>query len=76
MTVSPRPFSGPGLLCLSTGKRLPVVTGEIRPTRLLTYAAVIPTKDRQRETDEAVVVLLEQERLPEQIVVVDASARP
>jgi GT2 family glycosyltransferase len=41
----------------------------------LTYAAVIPTKDRPRETEEAVAVLLEQELLPQQIVVVDASAR-
>jgi GT2 family glycosyltransferase len=50
------------------------VTGEIRPTRPLTYAAVIPTKDRPRETEEAVAVLLDQERLPQQVVVVDASA--
>jgi GT2 family glycosyltransferase len=51
------------------------VTREIRPKRPLTYAAVIPTKDRPRETEEAVAVLVGQERLPQQIVVVDASAR-
>jgi GT2 family glycosyltransferase len=44
--------------------------------RPLTYSAVIPTKDRPRETEEAVAVLLEQERRPEQVVVVDATARP
>ncbi|HWM10366.1 MAG TPA: glycosyltransferase [Solirubrobacteraceae bacterium] len=44
--------------------------------RPLTYSAVIPTKDRGDAVGEAVGVLLGQTRLPERIVVVDASARP
>jgi glycosyltransferase involved in cell wall biosynthesis len=39
----------------------------------LAYSAVIPTKDRREAADEAVEVLLGQTRLPERIVVVDAS---
>jgi glycosyltransferase involved in cell wall biosynthesis len=42
----------------------------------LAYSAVIPTKDRPEAVGEAVRVLLEQNRLPERIVVVDASTRP
>lgn len=41
----------------------------------LAYSAVIPTKDRREDADAAVDVLLDQIRLPERIVVVDASAR-
>jgi GT2 family glycosyltransferase len=41
----------------------------------LAYSAVIPTKDRQEAAGETVEVLLGQTRLPERIVVVDASAR-
>jgi GT2 family glycosyltransferase len=40
----------------------------------LAYSAVIPTKDRWEAVGEAVRVLLGQTRLPERIVVVDASA--
>jgi glycosyltransferase involved in cell wall biosynthesis len=39
----------------------------------LAYSAVIPTKDRPQAADQAVDVLLSQTRLPERIVVVDAS---
>jgi GT2 family glycosyltransferase len=42
----------------------------------LAYSAVIPTKDRPAAVAEAVDVLLRQTRLPERIVVVDASAHP
>jgi GT2 family glycosyltransferase len=42
----------------------------------LGYSAVIPTKDRHQAADEAVEVLLAQTRLPERIVVVDASRPP
>jgi glycosyltransferase involved in cell wall biosynthesis len=52
-----------------------VPAGTRSPQRL-TYSAVIPTKDRQEAADAAVEVLLAQTRLPERIVVVDASARP
>jgi GT2 family glycosyltransferase len=52
------------------------VTAE-RPSRQrLAYSAVIPTKDRPEAADAAVDVLLRQTRLPERIVVVDASAVP
>jgi len=39
----------------------------------LAYSAVIPTKDRPEDAGEAVRVLLRQTRLPERVVVVDAS---
>jgi glycosyltransferase involved in cell wall biosynthesis len=42
----------------------------------LAYSAVIPTKDRPDAIGEAIRVLLGQTRLPQRIVVVDASARP
>jgi glycosyltransferase involved in cell wall biosynthesis len=42
----------------------------------LAYSAVIPTKDRPEAVGEAVRVLLAQRRLPDRIVVVDASADP
>lgn len=42
----------------------------------LAYSAVIPTKDRQEAAGATVEVLLDQTRLPERIVVVDASTRP
>ena len=42
----------------------------------LAYSAVIPTKDRPEAVGEAVRVLLGQRRLPQRIVIVDASARP
>jgi glycosyltransferase involved in cell wall biosynthesis len=42
----------------------------------LAYSAVIPTKDRPDAVGEAIRVLLGQTRLPQRIVVVDASARP
>jgi glycosyltransferase involved in cell wall biosynthesis len=41
----------------------------------LAYSAVIPTKDRPQAVDETVDVLLAQTRVPERIVVVDASER-
>jgi glycosyltransferase involved in cell wall biosynthesis len=41
----------------------------------LAYSAVIPTKDRPESVDATVDVLLRQTRLPERIVVVDASER-
>jgi glycosyltransferase involved in cell wall biosynthesis len=40
----------------------------------LTYSAVIPTKDRPQDAEAAVTDLLEQQRRPERVVVVDASA--
>jgi glycosyltransferase involved in cell wall biosynthesis len=48
----------------------------VRRERPLAYSAVIPTKDRREAVGEAVRVLLGQSRLPERIIVVDASARP
>jgi GT2 family glycosyltransferase len=42
----------------------------------LAYSAVMPTKDRPEAVGDAVRVLLGQSRLPDRIVVVDASARP
>jgi peptidoglycan/xylan/chitin deacetylase (PgdA/CDA1 family)/glycosyltransferase involved in cell wall biosynthesis len=42
----------------------------------LTYAAVIPTKDRPQRAAATVECLLQQERLPSQVVVVDSSAPP
>jgi Glycosyl transferase family 2 len=48
----------------------------VRREQPLAYSAVIPTKDRRDAVAEAVRVLLDQSRLPERIVVVDASARP
>jgi hypothetical protein len=52
------------------------VPAETRSLQRLAYSAVVPTKDRQEAADAAVGVLLSQTRLPERIVVVDASARP
>ena len=49
---------------------------ETRSPRLPAYSAVIPTKDRQEAADETVASLVGQTRVPERIVVVDASARP
>jgi glycosyltransferase involved in cell wall biosynthesis len=40
----------------------------------LSYSVVVPTKDRQAEVEETVELLLDQSRLPERIVVADASA--
>ena len=51
------------------------MTGEIRTPQRLTYSAVIPTKDRPEHAAAAVGLLLDQHRRPEEIVVVDASAR-
>jgi glycosyltransferase involved in cell wall biosynthesis len=50
------------------------VTAETPSRQPLAYSAVIPTKDRSEAADAAVEVLLGQTRLPERIVVVDASA--
>ena len=41
----------------------------------LAYSAVIPTKDRPESVDATIATLLAQTRLPERIVVVDASER-
>jgi GT2 family glycosyltransferase len=49
------------------------VTAEPPSRQPLAYSAVIPTKDRREAADAAVGVLLGQTRLPERIVVVDAS---
>ena len=51
---------------------MPAETG--LPQRLA-YSAVIPTKDRHEHADASVDVLLAQTRVPQRIVVVDASAR-
>jgi glycosyltransferase involved in cell wall biosynthesis len=48
----------------------------VRREQRLAYSAVIPTKDRPDAVGEAIGILLRQSRLPERIVVVDASARP
>ncbi len=48
----------------------------MRREQPLAYSAVIPTKDRPDAAGEAIRVLLGQSRLPERIVIVDASARP
>ena len=50
------------------------MTAETPARRPLAYSAVIPTKDRYEDADAAVEVLLGQTRLPERIVVVDASS--
>lgn len=42
----------------------------------LAYSVVIPTKDRREAADDALGVALDQTRLPERIVVVDASTPP
>ena len=57
------------------GRSLPnwflfLVTGRI------TYSAVIPTKDRAERVVATVGCLLGQQRLPEEIIVVDASVEP
>jgi glycosyltransferase involved in cell wall biosynthesis len=62
-------------MCLHTTE-VPGLTAEIRQSRRLSYSAVIPTKDRPQALDEAIGVLLEQQRRPERVVVVDASERP
>ena len=49
------------------------MTAETRSRQPLAYSAVIPTKDRWEDAEAAVEVLLGQTRLPERIVVVDAS---
>ena len=51
------------------------MTAETPSPQPLAYSAVIPTKDRWEAADAAVGDLLGQARLPERIVVVDASAR-
>jgi glycosyltransferase involved in cell wall biosynthesis len=48
----------------------------VRSRPPLAYSAGIPTKDRPDAVDAAVGVLLGQTRLPQRIVVVDASDRP
>jgi glycosyltransferase involved in cell wall biosynthesis len=50
------------------------VTAEPPSRQPLAYSAVIPTKDRREAADAAVEVLLGQTRVPQRIVVVDASA--
>lgn len=49
------------------------MTAETPSRQPLAYSAVIPTKDRWEDAGAAVEVLLDQSRLPERIVVVDAS---
>jgi hypothetical protein len=44
--------------------------------RPLSYTAVVPTKDRQDDADATVEVLLGQSRLPDRIVISDASGAP
>jgi hypothetical protein len=44
--------------------------------RPLSYTAVVPTKDRQEDADATVEVLLGQSRLPDRIVISDASELP
>jgi GT2 family glycosyltransferase len=52
------------------------VSAEPPSRQPLAYSAVIATKDRQDDAATAVGVLLDQTRLPERIVVVDASTPP
>lgn len=47
------------------------MTGDARSP--LSYTVVVPTKDRREDADATVGVLFEQSRLPDRIVVVDAS---
>lgn len=54
----------------------PAVPRHPRQTEALTYSVVIPTKDRHALATAGVESLLDQVRLPQQLVVIDASDPP